>query len=323
MRPNGACVNCGEYQLDETLEFYYKGVSLGADIRGGLQVRKMKATSPYESFKVIAEKGGVETELELVNTSDKTKHTTYTYALTVAAKELADVTNLKIIGITAEGIAFTSKNFTWSIKEGLIDLMDQYAGVNEDRVKLGANVLHYAAMAQEYFDYATDNLATDGLKEEYAALIIRTTPEVNSIPKADEPSGTYATLTEVGFNLDARVQILVRFKVPKADVKESYSAEITKVHVAPDGTESTTTFTLSGDKIIKSNTSTALYVFMDNLSSNELRDVMQITLLKDGNPVSVVHTFSGESALYPKMDKFPELSAALMNYGDCARVCFG
>ena len=178
-------------------------------------------------------------------------------------------------------------------------------------------------LTQYFFGYALDNLATKDLKKEYADLIIRTTPEINSIPKATEPAGTYATLTEVGFNLDARVQVLARFKVPKADAKESYSAQITKVHVAPDGTESSKTFTLSGANIIKSTTSTSLYVFIDNLSSNELRDVMTVTLMKDGNPVSVEQTFSGESALYSKKDNFPALSAALMNYCDCARAVFG
>ena len=324
---NGACKVCGEYQVDETLAFYYRGVSLGADIRGGLQVRKIKASSPYDSFKVIMEKGGVETELELVNTSDKTKHTTYTYAMTVPAKELADVANLRIIGITADGVYRTSVNYPWSIKEGLIDLMNTYAADTSEaaaaRVKLGANVLHYGAEAQNFFGYALDNLATKDLKKEYADLIITTTPEINSIPKATEPAGTYATLTEVGFNLDARVQVLARFKVPKADAKESYSAQITQVHVAPDGTESSKTFTLSGANIIKSATSTSLYVFIDNLSSNELRDVMTVTLMKDGNPVSVEQTFSGESALYSKKDNFPALSAALMNYCDCARAVFG
>lgn len=324
---NGACVNCGEYQVDETLVFYNKGIVLSADIRGVLQIRKTKATSPYESFMVIAEKGGVETELELATFSETSTRITYSFAMTVPAKELADVTNLRIIGITADGVYRTSINYPWSIKEGLISSMDTYSAQGTEdaalRTKLCANILNYGAEAQKHFNYATDNLATKDLKKEYADLIITTTPEMEAIPKAEEPAGTYATLTEIGFNLAARVQVLPRFKVPKTDAKESYSAQITKVHVAPDGTETTTSFTLSGDKILKGATSTSLYVYIDNLASKELRDVMTITLMKDGKAVSVIHTFSGESALYGKMSSLPALAPALMNYCDCARAVFG
>lgn len=322
---NGACIRCGEYQVDDELAFYAKAMLLGADIRGIFQVRKYKETSPYESFKVIVEKGGVETELELVATSDKTNYTTYGYALTVPAKEMADVVNARIVGITADGVYYVSNPETWSIKEGAIALMDTYASKTDEasvnKMKLCANMLNYGAEAQKKFSYNLDNLATDGLSEAYAALIITTTPEMETIAKTDD-TGATAPLKDIVFNLAARVQVLPRFTVPKADAKESYSAVINQVHVAPDGTETVyETVVIDGADCLKSGTTFAVYI--DYLAAKELRDVMTITLYKDGEAVSATHTFSAESVLKDLMDSYPTLIPAMMNFCDCARAVFG
>lgn len=322
---NGACVNCGEYPVDESLVFYNKAMLLGADIRGIFQVRKVKATSPYESFKVIVEKNGVETELELVATSDKTSYTTYGYALTVPAKEMADVVNARIIGITSDGNYFISNPDTWSIKEGAVALLETYAPKTDEasvnKARLCANMLNYGAEAQKKFNYNLENLATDGLKEEHAALIITTTPEMETIAKTDD-TGVTAPLKDIVFNLAARVQVLPRFTVAKADAKESYKAVINQTHIAPDGTETVyETVVIEGADCIKSGSTFAVYI--DYLATKELRDVMTITLYKDDVMVSATHTFSAESVLSGLMDSYPTLIPALMNFCDCARAVFG
>lgn len=322
---NGACVRCGEYQVDETLVFYNKAMLLGADIRGIFQVRKIKATSPYESFKVIVEKGGVETELELVATSDKTNYTTYGYALTVPAKEMADVVNAQIIGIKADGTYCVSNPDTWSIKIGTIALMDTYSAKTDEasvnKMKLCANMLNYGAEAQKKFSYNLDNLATDGLSDEYAAYIITTTPEMETIAKTDD-TGATAPLKDIVFNLAARVQVLPRFTVAKTDAKEDYKAVINQTHIAPDGTETVyETKIIEGADCLKSGSTFAVYI--DYLATKELRDVMTITLYKGDEAVSATHTFSAESVLYGLMDSYPTLIPALMNFCDCARAVFG
>ena len=312
-------------EVDESLVFYNKAMLLGADIRGIFQVRKMKATSPYESFKVIVEKNGVESELELVATSDKTNYTTYGYALTVPAKEMADVVNARIVGITADGTYYVSNPDTWSIKEGAVALMDTYASKTDEasvnKMKLCANMLNYGAEAQKKFNYNLDNLATNGLKEEYAALIITTTPAMETIAKTDD-TGATVPLKDIVFNLDARVQVLPRFTVPKTDSKEIYSAVITQTHVSPDGTVTEyDTVKIDGSDCLKSGATFAVYI--DYLAANELRDVMTITLYKDGEVVSATHTFSAESVLSGMMNSYPTLIPALMNFCDCARAVFG
>ena len=320
---DGRCDNCGEENLDETLAFYGKGMVLGADIRGIFQVRKMKATSPYASFKVIVENEGVESEFELAATCDKTSHTTYGYAITVAPKEMVDIMYARIVGITAEGEAYISNVDTWSIKQGLIDTMGNYSTLTTETavntMKLCANMLNYGAEAQKNFDYKADTLATDGLSAEYAAYIITTTPEMNEIAATDD-TGATAPLKYIGFNLAAKVEILPAFTVPKADLKEDYSAEVTQVHTAPDGTETTKSFTIDGADCVKSSTTFAVYV--NNLASNELRDVLTVTLYKNGVVVSATHTFSAESVAKGMLSSYPTLIPAMMNYGDCARAVF-
>ncbi|MBE6761485.1 MAG: hypothetical protein E7551_04295 [Ruminococcaceae bacterium] len=322
---DGRCDNCGEENLDEDLAFYGKAMVLGADIRGIFQVRKIKATSPYESFKVLVEKGSVESELELVATSDKTNHTTYGYAITVAAKEMADDLNARIVGITAEGEAFTSNVDTWSIKTGAVSLLDAYTAKtdadSQNRAKMLANMLNYGAEAQKHFEYNLENLATNGLKDEYTALIITEEPEMEVIAKPDE-TGITATLKSISLNLDAKAEILPIFKVAKSDVKESYSAEVTQTHTAPNGTVMEKSFTIAGADCLKSGTSFGVYI--NNLESDEMRDILTVTLYKDGVQVSATHTFSSASAI--KGDLYlrnPDLANALMVYGDCAYAVFG
>ena len=132
--------------------------------------------------------------------------------------------------------------------------------------------------------------------------------------------GTYP-LKDIKFNLASRIQILPRFTVPKDDAKEDYSAEITKVHTAPDGTVTTDTFTIDGANCLKSGSTFAVYV--DNLASKELRDVLTITIYKNGEAVSATHTFSAESVLIDSLSSKGSLVSAMMNYCDCSRAVFG
>ena len=322
---NGACINCGEFQVDETLEFYSMSMVLGADIRGIFMFRKYKATSPYESFKVVVEKNGVETELELAATSEKTSYIQYGYALTVPAKEMADVVKARIVGIMADGTYYVSNPVDWSIKIGAISLMDGYAAKTDEnsqnRLKMIANMLHYGAEAQKRFEYNLDNLATDGLSEAYTSLIIKTPPTLNSMPTIDD-TGVVSTLKGIAFNLDAKAEIVVMFKVPKADAKEIYSADIVQTHTAPDGTVSTKNYTIDGADCLKSSTTFGVYI--NNLESDEMRDILSVTLKKNGEVVSATHTFSGESALVGGLlNTYPDLANALMNYADCAYAVFG
>ena len=302
-------------------------MSLGDDIRGVFQVRNYKKNTfanTYVSFKVIVEKEGVKSELELVAESVKTNYTTYGYAITVAPKEMVDILNARIVGITAEGEAFISNVDTWSIKEGLISNMasastGELTEVKLNTLKLAANMLNYGAEAQKNFDYKVDNLATDNLPEEYAQYIITETPEMSEIPAADE-TGVTSTLKGISFNLEAKVEMIVMFKVPKTDAKEIYSAQITQVHTAPDGTVTTNNYTIEGKDCLMSGTTLGVYI--NNLRSNDLRDVLTITLYKNGNVVSATHTLSAESVAKSKMDANPTLVSALMVYGDCARALF-
>lgn len=326
---DGICDNeCGYENLDATLTFHNKAMNLGADISGVYQIRNYKKDNKfanvYVSFKIIAEKTGVKSELELFNTSDRANYTTYSYKLTVLAREMADIINARIVGITAEGEAFISNVDTWSIKEGLISNMKSAStGELTDKklnaLKLAANMLNYGAEAQKNFSYNLDNLATDDLPEEYAQYIITETPKMSAIPKVDD-TGATAPLKSIDFNLGERIMVLPSFTVPKEDVKEIYSAVVSQVHTAPDGTVTTKDYTIEGKDCIKSNRT--IYVKFNDFASQDLRDVLTLTLYKNGVAVSATHTFSAESALVGKLADNASLVAAIMNYGDCARAYF-
>ena len=279
--------------------------------------------APQASFKVLVNKNGVESELELVNeTGSKTK--TLAYAITMNAKEMADVVTVTIVGTTAEGEEFYSNPVTWSVKQGVITLLDARAGKTDEtsviESALLANMLAYGAAAQKNFEYNLDNLATDGLAAEYAALIKTTAPEMTTVPMTDQ-TGATVKLSTIGFNLAERIQVLPMFKIGSDAAKEDYKAVVTQIHTNADGSTTEKSYTIEGADCRKSGS--YLGVYIDTMDPNEMRDTMTVTLYKGDVKVSVVNEFSPESVLNGMLASKTELVTAIMNYADCAFAKFG
>ena len=81
-------------------------------------------------------------------------------------------------------------------------------------------------------------------------------------------------------------------------------------------------YTIEGKDCLKSGTTLGVYI--NNLESDEMRDVLSVTVKKNGVVVSATQVFSGESALVDGLlNTYPDLANALMNYADCAYAVFG
>ena len=319
---DGKCDICGADLgpvVDANLKFYSVGLVLGADIRGVFQISYKPASSKYVSFKVFIDGE----EVALTTTSSYGKTTYLGYAVNFAAKEMADEVTATIIGVTAEGEEFASEPMIWSIKQGAFAMLDERASKDTEAARnqmiLIANMLNYGAEAQKNFGYNTENLATDGLKDEYKALITTTTPVMNAIPKADE-TGATATLYGVSLNLASKVEVMATFKVAKNQNVADYKAVVVQKHTKADGTVEEETFEVAGEKLVLSNR--YLGVYLDDVESSEMRDTLTITLYKNDVAVSVAQTCSVESACNTMLANYPDLIPALMNYGDAAYKVF-
>ena len=320
---DGKCDICGADlgpATDETLKFRSVAMNLGADISGVFQFMYNTADTKYVAYKVVA--NGVELKVGAHATAG-----TYVldgYMLPVSAKNMADIFNVTIIGITADGTEYHGETRAWSIKQGAFELLDANAKKTDDKSKkamaLIANMLAYGAAAQKNFNYNLDNLATDGLKAEYAALIKTTAPEMNTIAAVNQ-TGAKVQFARVSFNLAERIQVLAMAVLAAGEVKEDYKAVVTQTHKEADGTVSTKEYTINGADCLQSGT--VLGVYIDEMASNELRDEMTITLYKGDEAVSVAYKFSPESVLKGMLATKTELITAIMNYGDAAIAYFG
>ena len=229
-----------------------------------------------------------------------------------------------IHGVKADGTECVSAAETWSIQKGAIArLNDWYGDGNADhqlRCVLMANMLNYGAAAQVRFDHNLDKLATAGLAQEYLDLITDGTPDMQEIEEVDD-TGMAATLQSLDLNLGDKVELLPVFRMSSNVVKEEYHAEIVQTHKKADGTETVTTYTIEGKDCLASGK--YLGVYLNNLKSSEMRDVLTVTLYKGDVAVSATHTLSVESVCAAKLSTYPELIPALMNYADASKAVFG
>jgi hypothetical protein len=303
--------------IDETLKFRSVAMNLGADISGVFQFMYNTADSKYVAYKVVA--NGVELKVGAHATANG--FVLDGYMLPVSAKNMADIYNVTVIGITADGTEYHGETRAWSIKQGAFQLLDDKAKNNDVKaMTLIANMLAYGAAAQKHFGYNLDNLATDGLKAEYAALIKTTTPEMNTIAAVNQ-TGAKVKFAQVSFNLAERIQVITMAVLAAGEVKEDYKAVVTQTHTKADGTVSTKEYTIEGADCLQSGT--ILGVYIDEMASNELRDEMTVTLYKGEEAVSAAYKFSPESVLKGMLASKTELVTAIMNYGDAAIAYFG
>ena len=308
------------YPVDTNLTFATKELSLGADIRAVFSV-KLGKSSAYDSVYLEIEHNGETSSVEhyyIYGTNTKY----YYFAYTLAAKQMADEIKITIYGVNEGSTICVSSPVMYSIKQGAIEMLDKWYGQEENMNKciLVANMLNYGAEAQKVFEYNLENLATDNLADEYLALIKTEVPEMESIEKTDN-AGLGAVFNSYNLNLAEKVEILPIYKMPSSDfVLTDYYAVIEKIHVKADQTEERKTYTVNGEDCLKSGK--WLYVYFRELASNDLRDLLSITLYKNGEPISEVQNFSVESVCKSMLNSYPTLIPALMNYGDCAKLVF-
>lgn len=297
---NGACVNCGEYQIDSNLKFYQVGLSFAEYI--GVQPMLLKnVVKNYSSFYVEAvhtsESGEAVTVLEPVLSTSSYN----VYDMAMLARSMTDGIKLTIYAVK-DGVTYQSTPVVTSITDLALDKIASYQADGELGVcKVLVDMLTYGSEVQKAFGYKVTDVPTNYLGD-YAALGSTTTPEISG-EVSIEGSGirVYAN----SFSMGSMVEIQFMFKtsaVAGCELRYTLNGET----VAIDASEFDTT--------VMSGYSVACIA----LKPRNFRDTMTMAVynIASGEVVSAVYTASVEDYAAGVLSKYPTLVPAIMNYCD-------
>ena len=325
---NGACDICGESLelIDSSLKFY-----------------RAKTTDPYGNFKLTGEIIAYLTARKQATYDDYYVVFTYTYLDNVvsfpvdpssssdayyalfdcpvpAALMTTDV-QATVYGVNGDK-EYRGETITFTVRECVDAKLNMWIanyGKNAQVTKLFdtlVNMLEYGAQAQTRFGINTDNLATDGLPENYAAKIKTETLTLNTHSNPSE-SGMKATLYSMSLMLKEKINMYGNFKVKSGFTKiEDYKVVI--VHTKADG--STVTHEITN---VELKTGNYVYFEFDKVAPAQMRDELQITLYQNGEAVSATYIRSGETIVASLAAALQPLGNAAMQLADCAKAAFG
>ena len=321
---DGTCA-CGATQVltDSKLVIYKSNASgatlqLGDDIRAVFQV---KTVAGYDKIILRVTKNGVTTDNESITSGTWLK---YTYV--VPAAHMTMNCEVTVIGIK-DGVEYHGETIDFTIRNCAETMMGNwYANYNTNanaakQCHLAMNMLHYGAEAQKAFHVNEDYLATDGLSDEYLALITTTEVDLGADP-VDDTTSMPAKLYNTTAQLQEKVKMVGIFSISKNfTAAEDYYIEIQHTK-SKDG--SVATYRIYSDEFELSGTKTRYIKFVfDKIAPSQMRDDMIITLYQNGEAVSITYNRTMCMIIKKYTANYPTLIPAIMNYADSAKNLFG
>ena len=323
---NGVCA-CGATQelTDASLIFYrakttdpYGNFKLGGEIVAYLTARKK---STYDDYYVVFTYSYLDNVVTFEATPSSSSNEYYAqFDCPVPAALMTTDIQATVYGVK-DGVAYKGETITFTVRECVDAKLNTWInnyGTNDKQTKLFdtlVNMLAYGAQAQIRFTINTDNLATDGLPENYAAKIKTDVLTLNTFIDPDT-TGQKSTLANMGLILKEKFNMYGNFKIVSGNTNmKDYMVKI--VHTKADG--STESYELT-DLQLKNN----VYVYFEfnKIAPAQMFDQLQITLYMNGVPVSATYIRSGENIVASFNDQLKNLGNAAMQYSVCAKEAF-
>ena len=323
---NGVCA-CGATQelTDASLIFYrakttdpYGNFKLTGEIIAYLTAKKQAACEDYYVVFSYTYLDNVVT-FEATPSSSSNEYYAQFDCPVPAALMTTDI-QATVYGVK-DGVAYKGETITFTVRECVDAKLNTWInnyGTNDKQTKLFdtlVNMLAYGAQAQIRFTINTDNLATDGLPENYAAKIKTDVLTLNTFTDPDT-TGQKSTLANMGLILKEKFNMYGNFKIVSGNTNmKDYMVKI--VHTKADG--STESYELT-DLQLKNN----VYVYFEfnKIAPAQMFDQLQITLYMNGVPVSATYIRSGENIVASFNDQLKNLGNAAMQYSVCAKEAF-
>lgn len=181
---------------------------------------------------------------------------------------------------------------------------------------LMVDLLNYGTAAQHYSNYKTDNLINAELTEQQKEMGTSTTPEMASDLNVAYKTIDNPSVSWYGANLYLYDSVQIRFYIV-ADSKEGLSV---KVKNTVDNKE----YTIQNSGITSAGSNYYVFTF-DKFKASQMRDVILVTVMKDGVEVSDTLSYDIETYAYSQnrpgstaTETLKNYTIAMMKYGDAA-----
>ena len=279
----------------------------------------------YENcyVKVVQELENGETETQTIDGVLSSDRQNYEFKYTgVDAKEVGDLIDITIYAYNADGKLVTGETkedysvmaycTSWLSKT---DEQLTASGLSDDKIAtfrtLLADLVNYAAAAQEYFGYKTDALVNAQLTDEQKAYasddsVLDALENITNTAyvKSEKPTVTWKG---AGLNLLSKTTVRVKF---------AYAGDISDISVAVKVDEKAATelteFTSAGTGMY--------YVYFDEMTAYQFGEPLDFTVMKAGEAISNTLRYSVESYVAKNKDNATvgAVVSAMMKYGKAA-----
>lgn len=325
---DGACDSCDVelVLIDPSLTLFrdgatapYAGMMVDNEIKIYVNVKKnSQYTGYYVKFSI--NNNGIKTTTAYPSSSSNNTYANFRFA--VPAPLMTETISATVYGVK-DGVVYRGNPVEFTVQESVFTQLDNAYKVYDTNLKavkqidLLLSLLKYGAEAQLQFEKNMDNLATDGLKDEYVALMKTTTPEFRDASPVDE-SGKEAVLNNMGLMLQEKINMYGNFKLQSA-VTDLAAYTVVVEHTKSSG--ETVSYTMGHENLTVSEKYITFY--FDKIAPSQMRDDIEITLYRNGEAVSATYTRTGDMIVKDVLSGNIALRDAIMNYADFAKVYFG
>ncbi len=288
----GACPCGSRKNIDEKLSLKMS-IALGAEIAVNYTFTANSVTA-YEDFYLVIKKdvaGGQPVTTTFGITSDKLPLSAINHPTTgvpliycadfngIAAKEMGDTFEATLCGVTADGTVYTGASVKGSIKDFLIEKIDDTSSSAKCKT-MAVDMLKYGAAAQMHFNYNTSKLVTNGLTAAQLAYGTKGTPAAADTLSS---TGTAANVTAnviVGSKVELNISCINKTVTDPSNVNCLIMDENRKIIAQPEVS------------VMANVMFSAKY---DNIGASEMRKPIYATFLCNGRVISKVLLWSVES----------------------------
>ena len=238
----------------------------------------------------------------------------------VAAKEMGDTLTAEL-NFLREGATYSGTVDTYSLKEYATERLESS---NDETFKtLLVDLLNYGAAAQTYFGYRTDKLVNAELTDVQKALARQTYESLKVAGNTDDGKVYTSSITGKNVLFDTRIMMLVATDLQKDDDLDGISIKIRYQNFGGQTVEKL----IGGTNFVYRADANGYTVRFDDLKASELRTELEITIVKDGTPISATVKYSFDNYANNRLknssdDNFKKLLEKTLLYSDSAKAYF-
>ncbi len=301
-------VNIFPFTFSSSSITMYDNISMNFKVKSEL-FTKFGYTNPYVVFEF-----NNQTYEQKVFTENKGQYS-FTFE-DIGPKQLKDEIKATLYATKNGQLKNATVNF--SVSAYCYGMLAAY-GANSNYAELSTllvDLLNYATNVQLYTNYKSNNLINADLTDAQKAMATATAPTLASDANMTHKTISNPSVTFSGVGLKLSETVEIRVTISAADINGL------KLKVVSE--DSGYTWYVDASKFVKKS-GNDYYVYFNSLKAIQMREVVNISVVKDGVEVSNTVRYDIESYAYlarqqtnPDYDSLKNVTESMMKYGDSA-----